>query len=771
MIEGGAIDNPIWIGLTSAGNTYKYWEDESYSVVDVQYATIVDYSIDHSAITTDTIEILISKWGDGPLMRHGTTGYGTISKYLRKNPATPSDFITVLEAINDAVPNQIVHVDSGVPVLSCNISISENITLKIHSGAILELDTCSIIFQEGSLFIATNAEISPYFCLKEGMNVKGLYPSFLTALNVATSGQTIEIGDNVSLTTSTTIPSGITLKFATGKSLNTSVSLNATNVTFTSLSGTWGGIKYNSGSSGTLNNCTISNSTYGVYCNSSSPTIENSNISNCTYGVYNNNGSSDIYDNNIVSGTYGIYNYNGSGYNTISGNTISSSYGIYNYASSSIIRDNEITSSTVGLYCDNYSSPELLTGGNYFHGNYVIFGVYADNNSNPSMGVAWCMLDGEHSFVYNGFDIALVNAGTNCSIWAENNWWGTSSPYAGMFSGSVDWNPYLQNMPTYSMQPNPENDIYDQTFNRVAVQTDDQTDNDLINYYDEAWSLDQKIKFLRYLVHYNEATGVPALCKEIIETYPYSPEAFTALDIIYQVVINENAAKDIDKESLKIYLKTFEEKKGNKMLNGSALLMLAGLEKKEGLSRIDAVYTANKDNYLGEYALYQKFMYYVHDEEDMETAKSVLDLMDEVYPESRVSYEAHLLIGDEVISPEEFYSRLQKKTEAEQMELVSTDIDEIIPAEYALDPAVPNPFNPSTALEFDLPVQSKVQCGIYDVRGNLVKEYSYEQNAGTYSIVWDGSNVSSGIYLIRFVAEASDGTETFVDYQRVTLLK
>jgi hypothetical protein len=55
--------------------------------------------------------------------------------------------------------------------------------------------------------------------------------------------------------------------------------------------------------------------------------------------------------------------------------------------------------------------------------------------------------------------------------------------------------------------------------------------------------------------------------------------------------------------------------------------------------------------------------------------------------------------------------------------------------------------------------------------GNLINEFKYYQNTGTHRFVWDASNVSSGIYLIRFVAEASDGSETFVDYQKVTLLK
>jgi len=74
-------------------------------------------------------------------------------------------------------------------------------------------------------------------------------------------------------------------------------------------------------------------------------------------------------------------------------------------------------------------------------------------------------------------------------------------------------------------------------------------------------------------------------------------------------------------------------------------------------------------------------------------------------------------------------------------------------------------------LGYDLPIQAKVKCSIYNLRGKLIKEYSFNQSTGIHNIIWNGANVSSGIYLIRFTAEATDGSNLFVDYQKVTLLK
>lgn len=94
-----------------------------------------------------------------------------------------------------------------------------------------------------------------------------------------------------------------------------------------------------------------------------------------------------------------------------------------------------------------------------------------------------------------------------------------------------------------------------------------------------------------------------------------------------------------------------------------------------------------------------------------------------------------------------------------------------IPTHVELFSIYPNPFNPSTTIEYALPVQSKVECSIYSISGVLIESFNFDQNAGTHNITWDGSDAPSGIYLIRFVAEAKDGSNSFIDYQKVTLLK
>jgi len=64
----------------------------------------------------------------------------------------------------------------------------------------------------------------------------------------------------------------------------------------------------------------------------------------------------------------------------------------------------------------------------------------------------------------------------------------------------------------------------------------------------------------------------------------------------------------------------------------------------------------------------------------------------------------------------------------------------------------PNPFNPSTTIEYTIPEQSNVQIEIFSTMGHKIKTLvSGKQGPGTYFILWDATNdnglpVASGLY-------------------------
>jgi hypothetical protein len=77
------------------------------------------------------------------------------------------------------------------------------------------------------------------------------------------------------------------------------------------------------------------------------------------------------------------------------------------------------------------------------------------------------------------------------------------------------------------------------------------------------------------------------------------------------------------------------------------------------------------------------------------------------------------------------------------------------PESHLLAAAYPNPFNPTTMLSYTLPQAADVRVSIYNVNGaevaTLVNGW---RDAGTHQVVFDGSNLASGVYLYRVEAAA-----------------
>tara|TARA_B100000586_G_C19750585_1_gene277749 strand:- start:36 stop:323 length:288 start_codon:yes stop_codon:yes gene_type:complete len=82
----------------------------------------------------------------------------------------------------------------------------------------------------------------------------------------------------------------------------------------------------------------------------------------------------------------------------------------------------------------------------------------------------------------------------------------------------------------------------------------------------------------------------------------------------------------------------------------------------------------------------------------------------------------------------------------------------VIPLTYSLYNAYPNPFNPVTTLQYDLPEDALVNITIYDMMGRVVKTMlNSQQNAGFKSVRWNATNnagqpVSAGLYLYTIQA-------------------
>ncbi len=81
-----------------------------------------------------------------------------------------------------------------------------------------------------------------------------------------------------------------------------------------------------------------------------------------------------------------------------------------------------------------------------------------------------------------------------------------------------------------------------------------------------------------------------------------------------------------------------------------------------------------------------------------------------------------------------------------------------LPTDFELKQNFPNPFNPNTTIQFQLPATSHMSLKIYNLDGQLIKTLISEQmTAGNHNVNWDGTNdlgikVGSGLYFYRIQA-------------------
>jgi len=75
------------------------------------------------------------------------------------------------------------------------------------------------------------------------------------------------------------------------------------------------------------------------------------------------------------------------------------------------------------------------------------------------------------------------------------------------------------------------------------------------------------------------------------------------------------------------------------------------------------------------------------------------------------------------------------------------------PKEFKLEQNFPNPFNPSTTIQYQLPQDARVTLKVYDILGSEVATLvNEEQQAGYKEVKFNGSNIASGMYVYRLQA-------------------
>ena len=94
---------------------------------------------------------------------------------------------------------------------------------------------------------------------------------------------------------------------------------------------------------------------------------------------------------------------------------------------------------------------------------------------------------------------------------------------------------------------------------------------------------------------------------------------------------------------------------------------------------------------------------------------------------------------------------------------VSTEDEGSVPSEFALSQNFPNPFNPTTTIEYVVDSTQEIRLAVYDLLGREVAVLAEGQKtAGTYTVQFDATNLASGTYFYQIRGERSTINKTML---------
>ena len=210
-----------------------------------------------------------------------------------------------------------------------------------------------------------------------------------------------------------------------------------------------------------------------------------------------------------------------------------------------------------------------------------------------------------------------------------------------------------------------------------------------------------KILYARNLIDVNKNQDAEKILKDIIIAYPESSGSLYVLNLFWQA----NQKNSFD--SLKLFLSALSNKNQDKEVYGLAGIIFAHYDKNNTVNDLDNIINKYTSDNIKQTAMFGKFLYYINEASNINMAKNVLTAIDKQYPNSAISEDAHIQLGDNV-------KPLGKKLTLEE-NLNS------FPKDYSLSQNYPNPFNPSTIIHYEIPNDGLVTLKIYDELGREVK--------------------------------------------------
>ena len=98
-----------------------------------------------------------------------------------------------------------------------------------------------------------------------------------------------------------------------------------------------------------------------------------------------------------------------------------------------------------------------------------------------------------------------------------------------------------------------------------------------------------------------------------------------------------------------------------------------------------------------------------------------------------------------------------------EVPFILTSINYGISHDFEINQAYPNPFNPSTSIDYTLSNNGQLAINVFDMNGRFIDTLSDgEMDAGHHTITWNASKQTSGVYFVKFESENHTYTQKIV---------
>ena len=501
---------------------------------------------------------------------------------------------------------------------------------------------------------------------------------------------------------------------------------------------------------GHIRNCIISNNVVGIRLNyvDNEFVIEDNIISdNTSFGINLRHSSPDIIDNDIHGNNYiGILMMSGSN-SVVKGNHIYNN-GMMN-ASSLASGINMIS-----------SSPELITSVNGVPFNYPVnneidnhtTGIFVAFMGSPNLGVY-----SENNFTINGGLNHFHDNGISLNRSYAGPYWPDEPShrnYRTLFAEVNYWNSDL------SEEAEPDNISGSRiSTTPTAPSVIGIVEEDEIRLLRDGLILEQKGEFPQARSKYTE----------YLQTDPNEEGIITALGGINRAYEKEN-----DIESLISELEYWREVGNNEAISTIAQTQLIWAYKSINADE-QAIETV--EELIAEYEGTDLEPYYI-----LELALLLEESDGALLFRTNPNEPTANQILEQGIA--KVYSEYSESDVAELFRLlyggdsqITTESNSQLPNQFALLNAYPNPFNPVTTIQYEIPEQSQITLTVFDLNGRVIAELEDRNiDGGKYQSLWDGTDnigkqVATGIYFYQLTAISSETGKVFTQSNKMLLLK